>query len=328
VRLMKILVTGASGLIGSQLTKTLERFGHIVRGIDIRNINSDISYADIRLLENMTKAVNNCDGVIHLAGISRIAWGESDPDLCNQLNIEGTNNLLLACALSPRKPWFIYASSREVYGLQDAFPVRETCVPRPKNHYAISKLAAEALVENAFAIGLKTGILRFSNVYGGMIDHFDRVIPAICLNAINNQSIKINGKDCIYDFTHVEDVVDGIYKAINYINSKEINRAPKIHLTTAMPTSLLKLAVELTKSRSSIEIFSERPYSTSKFYGDNSLARELLGWNPKHNLEEGLKKFIADLWRNKDIEHTNYQRGINESFKSYSWLPSEIQRRV
>lgn len=324
---MKILVTGALGLIGSELSKALSLLNVHVKELDIRYATTNSAYADICNKEEIMDKIHDCDGVVHLAGISRIAWGESDPVLCNKINTQGTDNLLQACLHSKRKPWFIFASSREVYGLQESFPVKESCILQPKNIYAQSKLAAEQLVEHAFTVGLQACILRFSNVYGGLFDHCDRVVPAFCINALNNRTIRIDGKDCIYDFTHVEDVIDGILKTIDFLSHKKCQSISKIHFTTSVPTSLFELAktvIDTTNSSSNIELLPARTYGTTKFYGDYSLANSLLGWKPLYGLQAGLTKFIVDLQTQVENKPFYFAQGINESFKSYSWLPSTI----
>jgi UDP-glucose 4-epimerase len=326
---MKIVVTGSLGLIGNALVEKLGTVGVTCIPLDIRLPKEDPSYADICDKKPLKSLLGDCDGVIHLAAVSRIAWGETRPDICNTINIEGTRNLLEACLASPNKPWFVFASSREVYGEQKDFPVDENCVLNPNNVYANSKFAAEKLVEDAFHAGLKSFIVRFSNVYGGANDHIDRVVPAFCVNAIKNTNLRIYGPECIYDFTYIDDVIEGLEKIISFISKEKRSILPKIHLASGEPTSLLDLArkiIKITGSNSKLDIKAAKGYGTHKFYGDTTNAESLLGWRSQNNISEGLHKFMTKL-ENLSKEDEIYNSRLifsGENFKSYSWLPSAL----
>lgn len=324
---MQLAVTGALGLIGSSLIKILEKKAITIKYIDIRN-NSDSKALNIDITNNqeVKNALSDCDGVIHLAAISRVIWGEINPKLCHDINVEGTKNIINACLSLNKKPWLIYASSREVYGQQERLPITEDATLKPMNHYARSKYFAERLIKNAQEEGLVASIVRFSSVYGGMQDHYNRVIPAFCINAINNKPLFIEGENCIFDFTYIEDVVDGINKIITFLDSTK-KSLPPIHLTTCKPASLLEIAElirKLTKSSSEIILKPPRTFDVERFYGDFSRAGNLLGWQPHYSLSQGLQKFILELTSLKDTPFPNIKRGFNESLESYTWLPSSI----
>lgn len=326
----KVLVLGSLGLIGSALINSLKESVYECIPCDVRYEEKHYYHGDIRDYNKIEDLVHSCDGVVHLAAISRIEWGERSPELCRSINVEGTRNIINACLSSKRSPWLIFASSREVYGTQQIFPVTEDCVLNPRNHYARTKLEAESLIEDAcLTQNLKAFIVRFSNVYGGMYDHIDRVIPAFCLGSIYDRTLAVNGKDCIYDFTHIRDVVDGIIKVMSFlIQEKDLKRLLKIHFTTSKPTSLLNLAeliINISRSKSNINICGQRDFCVSKFYGDYSKAKSLLHWAPQVMLEDGLKSMIQEILSRSEEEHKlTFNRSINENFKSYTWLPSEI----
>ena len=183
----RILVTGSAGLIGRKLVQSLKSSGSDVVEFDSVHETAHSSYGDILNKEHIAQKIRGCHGIVHLAALSRVIWGEKFPSLCQFVNQLGTKNLLDEALDLPQKPWFLYASSREVYGEQEILPVREEAKLAPLNVYAKTKVYAENLVGKAGERGLPTSILRFSNVFGGVQDHKDRVIPAFCLGAFRRR---------------------------------------------------------------------------------------------------------------------------------------------
>jgi dTDP-glucose 4,6-dehydratase len=295
-----IVVTGAVGLIGSTLINRLKALKVNIIPVDIRLAPHNPVGVNILNYPAVKKIMNNCTGVIHLAAISRVIWGEEDPTLCTTVNVEGTKNIINACIESATKPWLIYASSREVYGQQAAFPVSEECTFMPHNHYAKSKLAAENLVNAAKKAGLQVSLLRFSNVFGGLYDYVERVVPAFCFNALNNLPLQVNGADSLLDFTYVEDVAKGIIQTVQYLSSHD-DSLPAMHFATGHATSLLELAelvVDLCSSASDIIVKPKDALYPSKFYGDYTRANSLLGWQPDHDVKKGVTKYLTQLKAN------------------------------
>jgi UDP-glucose 4-epimerase len=116
-----VVVTGSRGLIGTALTAVLTKSGYAVRGLDLRA--EDIHHGDVRERDQVERALDGSVGVVHLAAVSRVIDGERDPDACWRTNVEGTRNVLEAALACARRPWLIYASSREVYGQPPVLPV-------------------------------------------------------------------------------------------------------------------------------------------------------------------------------------------------------------
>lgn len=316
----KILVTGAAGLIGSALVERLIKQGYEVICCDIRLRDNPLSFYSKDIVPLLMQAV----GVIHLAAISRVVHGELYPDLCQKVNVEGTTKLLELCKLLPNKPWLIYASSREVYGEQKKQPVIESAPLEPVNNYARGKVLIEELVTDMKSSGFNVAVLRFSNVYGGLLDHQDRVVPAFCINALRGDPIRIDGKECVFDFTYLEDVIDGISSTVDYLQNTK-SSLPPIHFTSCSPCNLENLAniiLAVAGSNSQVAFHPPRNFDVSHFYGDFSRAKELLGWSPKHSLEKGLSKFIKNLKDSKKNCPKNIDMVIYENIESYSWLPS------
>ncbi|WP_241760980.1 SDR family oxidoreductase [Rickettsia endosymbiont of Ixodes scapularis] len=176
----KILITGAAGLIRSTLLERLEKHDYEIISCDIRLRDNPLSFYS----EQIIPLLNECSGIIHLAGISRVIHGEQYPDLCNKVNAAETINFLELCKIMPHKPWFIYGSSREVYGAQSKLPVKESASLNPVNNYANGKVLIEKFIVDLENTGFNVAVLRFSNVYGGLLDHDSRVVPAFCINAL------------------------------------------------------------------------------------------------------------------------------------------------
>ncbi|MFV9895257.1 MAG: NAD-dependent epimerase/dehydratase family protein [Rickettsiales endosymbiont of Dermacentor nuttalli] len=315
----KVLITGAAGLIGSTLVERLAKHNYEIISCDIRLINNPLSFYSKQIIP----LLNECIGIIHLAAISRVIHGEQYPDLCNKV-VEETTKFLELYKVMPHKPWFIYGSSREVYGEQSQLPVTESASLNPVNNYANGKVLIEEFIADLENTGFNVAVLRFSNVYGGLLDHYNRVVPAFCINALKNEPIRIEGQGCVFDFTYLEDAVDGISLAVNHLQNVK-SSLPPIHFTTNRPCSLGELAnliLKLTNSHSKIDIYPARNFDVSCFYGDFSRAKELLNWSPKHSLEQGLNKFIENLKNGKKACPKNLDMVIYENIDSYSWLPA------
>jgi nucleoside-diphosphate-sugar epimerase len=186
---VRILVTGAGGLIGSALVPLAERRGWDVRCLDIRREPGE----DLRRPGVLEAAVAGVDGVVHLAAVSRVVWAERDPELCRATNVDVLGRLLGLLARQSSNPWLVFASSREVYGDAAEIPVAEDAPLRPMNVYARSKVAGERLVREAVDAGLRGSICRFSSVYGSVRDHADRVVMAFAGAAARGGAMRVEG---------------------------------------------------------------------------------------------------------------------------------------
>jgi UDP-glucose 4-epimerase len=299
-RARRVLVTGCRGLIGSALRARLAEAGYWVNGLDLRG--GDGSRGDVLDRAAIERAIEGCAGVVHLAAVSRVIDGERAPALCWQTNVEGTRNILDAALAAATRPWVIYASSREIYGQPASLPASEDSPPAPVNIYGRSKVEAEALVTQA---DLLTAVVRFSNVYGWVGDHADRVVPAFARQAVEGHSLRVEGSGHTFDFTHLDDTVRGVRAVIEHL---EAARAlPPLHFVTGAPTTLgqlATLAVELAGSRAPIVEGQARSFDVAKFHGDPSRAALLLGWRPEVSLRDGLARLIADFRERRVVKET------------------------
>lgn len=288
----RILLTGSAGLIGRALAPALRAAGFAIVPFDLRAEPA----GDVTQGEQVRRALRGCGGIIHLAGVSRVVDGERDPGRCRRTNVEATRALLRLALEERPAPWFIQASSREVYGQQERLPVAEDAPLAPRNVYARSKVAVEQLAGEARAAGMSTAILRFSNVFGDTLDHADRVVPAFARAAATGGIVRVDGADCTFDFTHVSDVADGILRAVCLLARGEAG-LPPIHFVTGRQTSLGALA-ELAIRRGGDVRRIEAParsFDVHRFCGDPRRAETLLGWRAIVPLEEGFARLVADF---------------------------------
>jgi len=296
---MKILVTGSQGLIGSGLIKSFGANNIETAGFDLASPLNSPAHGDILNKAYLENAISSCHGIIHLAALSRVIWGEKNPELCWQTNFQGTVNVLDLACQSANKPWVLYASSREVYGEPTKLPVTEDAALNPVNIYGESKAAAEAAVLNARKKDLNTAIVRYSNVYGSAADHPDRVIPAFCKAAAYGQPLRVDGSFNTFDFVHLDDTVAGTIKIVQLLmtGAKDL---PPFHLTTGRGTTL-KEAAEMANVAggkcSKIVEAPPRTFDVSRFYGDATTTMKILRWVPKVNIREGIHK-LTDLFQN------------------------------
>ena len=285
----RILVTGSSGLIGRALVGVLTEDGIDVVPYDLATGQDVCDPAPV------ARALSGCDGVIHLAALSRVAWGESDPKLCRHINVTGTDVLLQAILAQPQSPWIVFASSREVYGDPALLPVVETAPMQPVNHYGRSKADGERLVLAARAMGLRSAIVRLSSVYGTVHDHADRAVPALLWRAMQGQDLRLSGVDAVFDFVHVDDTVRGLHLAARQL-ALGTGTVPTVHLATGVATSLGALAravIETAGSDSALTLLPARSFDVTGFCGDPAQAEAVLGWRAAIDLKTGLQ----DLFR-------------------------------
>jgi len=271
--------------VGTALGRALDADGHQVVGFDVATVPHD----DVRDASRLGQAVRGCDGVIHLAAVSRVAWAHADPERCWSVNVGGVENLLAALTA---QQWVLFASSREVYGNPARLPATEDAAMRPLNVYARAKIEGERLVREH----PRQAIVRLSNAYGPVADHADRVVPAFARAAARGGSVRVDGAGRTFDFVHLDDVVTGVYALVRRLASGD--ELPPVHLTTGVGTSLGRLAELATRhGATAASPGVERDYDVERFVGDPARAEALLGWRPTVSIDQGFARLVADLRR-------------------------------
>jgi len=288
---MKIFITGVCGLLGSAARSVLEDAGVDVCGCDLR---SDIAAEkfDFRDIEKTRAALKGCDGVLHLAAVSRVVWGETHPELCRAVNVRGAKLFMREVTQTVPGAWFVFASSREIYGAPPKLPCTADTPPSPENLYARTKLAGEKMVRKLRDSGMRTAVLRFSNVFGSVDDHADRVVPAFAAAAAQNRTLTVYGGDSLLDFTPLADAADAILRAVNVMNNSN-GSLPPIDVVTGRATSLLnmaKMAVQFGNGVITCE--PPRAFYPARFQGDPLPAKDMLGWEPRVNLESAVRDLV------------------------------------
>ena len=305
-----ILITGGMGFIGSSLVQEMSIKNYNITILDIvdnnkgnkfykNDVNINFIEGDINNQELLTTIINdNCfDGILHFAGVSRVDIAEQEPDNCLKTNVDGTKSLLdvLKSSTNKNKPWFIFASSREVYGEPNSLPVNEEFDKKHLNIYGKSKIDGEKLVttfsqENEN----KCLILRFANVYGNEFDIFDRVIPKFLKAIHTNKGLVIDGGKQVLDFAYIDDTVKSIMKAINYI--EHMNKMlDDFNISTGIGYTLIQVieTIEsILQKKALVTINEKRTYDVEQYIGDPTKSKRVLKLEKFLSLEEGLKLAI------------------------------------
>ncbi|MFH0792973.1 MAG: NAD-dependent epimerase/dehydratase family protein [bacterium] len=302
---MKALITGVAGFIGSSLAERLLLQGHQVVGLDAflpyygRKIkeanlaalraNKNFAFHETDLLiAPLHRFVDGCEVVFHEAAQAgvRASWGESF-EIYTQNNILATQKLLESLKGRPVK--LIYASSSSVYGETNKFPMEESDLPQPISPYGVSKLAAEHLCKLYHAAyKVHTVALRYFTVYGPRQRPdmaFHRFIRAL----LDGESVTVYGDGRqTRDFTFIDDAVEA-----NLLAAERGQPGSVYNIGGGSRVSIhevLKLLKELTGSSSNV-VFSERQRGdVTHTYASTARARKDLGFSPKVELREGLRR--------------------------------------
>lgn len=303
--MMKVLITGGCGFIGTNLIKYLDGKGYSLRVIDnlsagnkqyletlSLNETPELITEDIRNKEAVNKAVAGIDAVVHLAAHTSVVESLENPGEAWDINVNGTLNLLEACR---RKgvARFIFASSNAVLGEQPP-PNDELKIPQPLSPYGASKLAGEALCSTYYhSFGLKTVSLRFANCYGPYSDHKPIVTALFMRQVKKGENLVIYGDgNQTRDFIHADDISQAIYLSLT---SRNQTCGEVFQIASGIETSinqLVELIGAISDKKLQIVYEPERKGEIRRNYSDISKARAVLGFEPGVRLRKGLH----DLW--------------------------------
>ena len=310
---MKILVVGGYGFIGSKIVEILSNEKHDVRVMDnsetygvitkenlkklyeyrqrnwkkVHTFNGDVSNRN-----DVLKAFHSTpDVVIHLASYPRAKIVNNNPMLGVRNIVEGTVNLLWHCdKLKVKK--FVFISSSMIYGhFSDG--TKEDADSKPNNLYGESKLVAERYTKHYHTHnGVNYDIVRPSGVYGpGDMD--DRVLSKFFAKAMANETIEVHDGNNKVDFTYIDDTADGIVKcALSDAHNMSFN------ITAGNAISLRTAAekiIELTRSKSKIIDTGMNKIYPRRGTLDISRAKDVLGYKPQVEFNEGLKRYYEWL---------------------------------
>jgi nucleoside-diphosphate-sugar epimerase len=303
----RYLVTGGAGFIGSHIAETLLLRGERVRVLDnlstgqrqnleylrslkkgeLEFVEGDLSRSDVA-----KRAVEGISVIFHEAALGSVPKSVEDPISTHQANVTGTVELLWA-ARQAGVEIVVNAASSSAYGETPELPKRETMVPSPLSPYAVSKLAQEEYC-HAFSAsyGMRTVSLRYFNVYGPRQDpnsQYAAVIPRFADACLKGERPVIYGDgEQTRDFTFVGDVVAANLQASELKNAKgEVMNIAGGKAISIM--DLAKLVAKILDVSATPELKPARPGDIKHSLADISVAKKLIGFEPKVSFEEGLK---------------------------------------
>ena len=317
-----ILVTGGAGFIGSNLCEELINLGANVTCLDnfatgfrenleaIKNHpNFKLIEGDIRNLEDCKTACENQDYVLHEAALGSVPRSINDPITSNDVNVGGFLNMLVA-ARDANVKRFVYAASSSTYGDSESLPKVEDVIGKPLSPYAITKYVNE-LYADVFkrTYDFDTIGLRYFNVFGRKQNPngaYAAVIPKFVMQLMNHESPVINGGgEYSRDFTYIDNVILMNLLALTSDNTESVNQV--YNTAFGERTTLNDLVSNLKEYLSD---FDPKIAEVEVIYGDyrkgdvpHSLAsidkaKNLLEYQPKHSMKEGLKEAVTWYWNN------------------------------
>jgi UDP-N-acetylglucosamine 4-epimerase len=312
----KILITGVAGFIGSNLADYFVEKGYDVVGLDnfstghSKNIqqlkeksNFQFIEGDIRDLEICLKAVKGCRYVLHQAALGSVPRSIKDPITTNEVNISGFLNILTACK-NEQVDKLVYAASSSTYGDSKALPKVEDQIGKPLSPYAITKYVNELYADVFYkTYGLKSIGLRYFNVFGRRQDPngaYAAVIPKFIAQLTNMRSPVING-DGTYsrDFTYIDNVIQANELAM--LSTTEESNNCVLNIAFGERTTISDVVLELKDLLSHSD---KRIRDLKIIYGPNregdvphslasiQKAKEVIDYDPKYSLQDGLRESI------------------------------------
>lgn len=301
----RVVITGGAGFIGSNIAEELSA-GNRTIIIDDLSTGRLENIAGLQRLPGVTfhqgsvldaallrEALRGADYVFHLAAMASVPQSIEDPLRAEQVNTQGTLNVLLAARDGGVKK-VVFSSSCAIYGDTPSLPAHEDMAPQPLSPYAVTKAAGEQYCSVFHHVyGLPAVALRYFNVYGPRQDprsQYAAVVPRFISRALEGGPLTIFGDgEQTRDFVYVRDVVSA------NIAAAESGAAGAFNIGSGRPTSVLQLAsliLKLTGARSALEHRPSLAGEIRHSYADVSRAGQF-GYRPRHTIEEGIRETIA-----------------------------------
>lgn len=304
-----VVVTGAGGFIGSHLAETLVRAGARVRALGhyrgdgtagflddspLRD-EMEVVLGDVRDPSQMRALVRGQDLVFHLAALIGIPYSYEAPSSYVATNVSGTLHMLEACR-DEGVERLLVTSTSEVYGTAHYVPIDEEHPLQGQSPYSATKIGADKLAEAYHAsFSLPVVVVRPFNTYGPR-QSTRAVIPTIIGQALAGGEIRIGSLDPVRDLTYVQDTVEG-FLALSSAAGVD-GRAVNLGCGSSVSIGELVRRICAICGREDAEVVVDpgrvRPEQSEvmELRSDNRLARELAGWNPRVDLDEGLLRTV------------------------------------
>jgi UDP-glucose 4-epimerase len=298
MKIKKAVVTGGAGFIGSNLVDRLIDIGIEVIVIDnlstghVENINPKAKWHKISIKDIEPSMLENVDVIFHLAALARVQPSIEDPITFNDINVNGTLNLLFAAYKAGVKR-IVYSGSSSCYGNATTFPTPETHSTNPLSPYGLQKYIGEQYCKMFSEVyGLDTCTLRYFNVYGERMNlegAYCLVMGIFAKQMLDGKPLTItNDGTQRRDFTYVGDVIEANILAAKHpekLNGESFN------IGNGSNYSVNDVADMLGGEKT----YGEKRFEPYETLADNSKARNILGWSPKGDLPSWIKKYKKDL---------------------------------
>ncbi len=308
----KVLITGASGFVGSNLARSLLSKGHEITLLlrqdhtpwRIRDIRQDvrIEIADICDADTTGRVVRNAKAqwIFHLAAHGAYSW-QRDIMRILQTNVMGTANLIHAC-IKEGFEVFVNTGSSSEYGFKD-HAVGEHEPLEPNSYYAVAKGSATMFCQyTARSLGLRIPTLRLYSAYGPF-EEPTRLIPTLILNGLGNRLPPLVNPDVARDFIYVDDVVNAYFLAVT---TRQDDPGAIYNVGSGLQTTIREV-VDLACRLLNVSVepqwgsMQERIWDTDAWVADTKKIAEQLGWRAACSLEHGLRKMIDWIELNSDV---------------------------
>ena len=315
-----VLVTGATGLVGSWVVKRLLRVGadvvclvrdwvpqsELVRSGDLDRVK--VVRGDVRDQARLEAALGEyeIDTVLHLAAQTIVGIANRNPVSTFETNIQGTWALLEACRRSPRVKQIVVASSDKAYGDQEQLPYTETTPLQGRHPYDVSKSCAD-LIAHTYAItyGLPVAITRCGNFYGGGDLNWNRIVPGTIRSLLREERpvIRSDGR-FVRDYFYVEDGAAAYLLLAEQLATRPELRGEAFNFSNEIQITVLDLVERITGLMGSMlqpDVRNEASNEIRHQYLSAAKARRLLGWRPLFTLDEGLRETVQ--WYKEFLAH-------------------------
>src|SRR5438874_9763697 len=302
------LITGVAGFIGSSLARAVLAQGDKVRGIDnlstgkrdnIAEIANKIDFreADLADLDALQDACRGVDYVFHEAAIPSVPKSVLDPLGSNRANVDGTVHVLIA-ARDAKVKRVVYAASSSAYGDTPTLPKHEGMPPNPISPYAVAKLASEYYMTSFYrCYGLETVCLRYFNIFGPRQDPaspYSGVLAKFITQMLAGEQPTIFGDGSqSRDFTYIDNTVQANLLAIKSPASQSAGQV--FNVATGARVDLnetFQLLKKIIGFKGDVKYGPDRAGDVKHSLADLSRTEKCLGYKPKINFEEGLRRTV------------------------------------